>query len=86
MLNPVISLSKTTDTVVHGTSITPYTITNIGTAATSYSISSTPAGMSFDTTSGILSGAPTNAGTYSLTITATAGAYTGTATYTLTVT
>ena len=85
VLNPVILLSSTAETVANGTNIVGYTITNIGSAASGYAISSLPAGLNFDTATGLLSGAPTTPGTYTLTITATAGAYTGTATYTLTV-
>jgi outer membrane protein OmpA-like peptidoglycan-associated protein len=85
---PNISLSSATETVTAGTAIAGYTIFNSGSTATSFSIS--PAarnGLSFNTSTGVLSGVPTAAAsavTYTITATNTDGS--DTATFTLTVT
>ncbi|MBB3054941.1 putative Ig domain-containing protein [Mucilaginibacter gotjawali] len=84
---PAISYSPATNTYTVGTAITPLTPANTGGAAVSYSIGTTlPAGLSFNTTTGIISGTPTtstSATTY--TITATNAAGSGSTTVTLTV-
>jgi uncharacterized repeat protein (TIGR02543 family) len=75
LLNPVISLSTSTLTGDSVTAVTSYTITNIGSAATSYTLSgpTLPAGITFDATTGIISGtisdpyASTFNGTYTIT-------------------
>ena len=74
---PVISYSPSTNTYTVGTTIGSLTPTNTGGAAASYSISTAlPAGLSFDTTTGIISGTPTatsSSTTYTITATNTAG-------------
>ena len=83
---PNITLSSSTENATIGWAIRGYTVANAGGAADSYSIS--PAvgnGLSFNTSTGSLSGKPliaANAFTY--TITATNGAGSDTATFTIT--
>jgi prepilin-type N-terminal cleavage/methylation domain-containing protein len=85
---PEFSLSSSSESVVQNVAMTGYTITSTGTAITSYSISpSAPAGTSFDTATGLLSGSPTTVRSATLyTITATNEFGTGTATFILAVT
>src|SRR5216110_210316 len=52
---------------------------------TSFNATGLPAGLTVNTTSGLISGTPTTAGTYSVTISATNGGGTGSATLTLTI-
>jgi Putative Ig domain/Secretion system C-terminal sorting domain len=84
---PVISYSPSTNIYVVGTAIASLTPTNTGGAAASYSISTAlPAGLLFNTTTGIISGTPAVASlitTY--TITATNAGGSGSTTVTLTV-
>jgi len=85
---PVFTLSSTTESKNVGVSIAGYTITSTGGTITSYSISPTPvAGLSFNSTTGLLTGAPTDphvAQIYTITATNTAG--TSSKTFTLTTT
>ena len=85
---PGFLLSSSSESVVQNVTMTGYTITPTGTAIVSFSISpSAPSGTSFDTSTGLLSGAPTtvqSATVYTITATNTIG--TATATFTLTVT
>jgi hypothetical protein len=88
ILNPLISLSATSESVDSGTALVGYTITNIASAATSYAITggTLPAGVTFSTSTGLISGTPTAslaATTFTITATNTYGSSTGT--YTLTV-
>lgn len=88
ILNPLISLSSASEAVDSGTAIVGYTITNIASAATSYAISggTLPAGLTFSTSTGLISGTPTaslSSTTFTITATNTNGSSTGT--YTLTV-
>ena len=84
---PAFTLSSSTETVNAASAIVGYTITSTGGAIDSYSIS--PAisnGLSFSTTTGLISGITTAAApavTYTITATNTAGS--STATYSLTV-
>ena len=84
---PVISISAATVTATAGTAITPISITSTGGAVASYSIM--PAitnGLSFDASTGTISGTPDAAAaavTYTITATNTAG--TATATVAITV-
>ena len=59
-----------------------------GSADTSltYSATGLPTGLSVNSTSGLISGSPTTAGTYKVTVTATSGTASGSATFTWTVT
>ncbi|NDH13257.1 MAG: hypothetical protein EBY13_05130, partial [Actinobacteria bacterium] len=83
---PIISISPTAETVTVNTAITGYVVSQSGGAPASYGISSTPAGLSFGTSNGLLSGSPTSvAGATSYVITATNGAGNSTSNYTLTV-
>lgn len=84
---PDIALSSTTETATASAAIAGYAITNAGGAAASYAISPAVAnGLTFDTTTGLLSGAPTAAANaLAYTITATNGAGSDTATFTISV-
>jgi hypothetical protein len=84
---PVISLSATTETANVNAAINGYTVTSSGGTVASYSLTGTlPAGLSFSTTTGRITGTPTatqTATTYTITATNISGS--GTATFTLTV-
>jgi hypothetical protein len=84
---PVIALSATTETANVNAAINGYTVTSTGGTVASYSLTGTlPAGLSFSTTTGRISGTPTvtqTATTYTITATNTSGSTT--ATFTLTV-
>ena len=84
---PVISLSATTETANVNSVMNGYTVTSTGGTVASYSLTGTlPAGVSFSTTTGRITGTPTatqTATTYTITATNTSGS--GTATFTLTV-
>jgi hypothetical protein len=84
---PVISLSATTETVNLNVAMNGYTVTSSGGTIASYSLTGTlPAGVSFSTTTGRITGTPTvtqTATTYTITATNISGS--GTATFTLTV-
>ncbi|UAY52782.1 putative Ig domain-containing protein [Ferruginibacter albus] len=79
---PVIS-SAATATAIIGTAFS-YSITASNTP-TSYNATGLPAGLSINTSSGLISGKPTTAGTYNTTITATNAGGTGTKTLSITV-
>ncbi len=85
---PAFTLSSNSESRATGSSLAGYTISSTGGAVGSYSISpSAPAGLAFDTSTGLLSGSPTSvasATTYTITATNTSG--TATATFELTVT
>jgi hypothetical protein len=84
---PVIALSATTETANQNAVINGYTVTSSGGTVASYSLTGTlPAGLSFSTTTGRITGTPTatqTATTYTITATNISGS--GTATFTLTV-
>ena len=84
---PVIALSATTETVNLNAVMNGYTVTSTGGTVASYSLTGTlPAGVSFSTTTGRITGTPTvaqTATTYTITATNISGS--GTATFTLTV-
>jgi hypothetical protein len=84
---PVIALSATTETVNQNVAMNGYTVTSSGGTVASYSLTGTlPAGLSFSTTTGRITGTPTaaqTATTYTITATNTSGSTT--ATFTLTV-
>jgi hypothetical protein len=85
---PAFTLSSNSESRATGSSLAGYTIASTGGTVASYSISpSAPAGLAFDTSTGLLSGSPTSvasATTYTITATNTSG--TATATFELTVT
>ena len=85
---PAFTLSSSSESKTVNTALTGYTISSTGGAIASYAISpAAPAGLTFNTTTGLLSGTPTSvapATTY--TITATNATSSTTQTFTLTVT
>ena len=84
---PAFTLSSSSETKTVNTSATGFTISSTGGAIASFAISATPAGMSFSTSTGALSGTPTSvASATTYTITATNASGTATRTFTLTVT
>ena len=84
---PVIALSATTETANVNAAMNGYTVTSTGGSIASYSLTGTlPAGVSFSTTTGRITGTPTvaqAATTYTITASNTSGSTT--ATFTLTV-
>lgn len=80
---PDITITSSTSATGAIGSAFSYTISTSGTA-TSYSASGLPAGLTINTTTGVISGTPSNTGTYIIVISATNS--TGTSTATLTVT
>jgi hypothetical protein len=85
---PAFTLSSSTESKTVNTAITGYTITSTGGAIASYAISpAAPTGLSFNTTTGLLSGTPTAvASATAYTITATNTTSSTAQTFTLTVT
>ena len=69
---PAFTLTHSSETVTVNTAATGFTITNLSAPATAFSITPTPPGMTFNTTTGTLTGTPSTA--------ASATAYTVTAT------
>ena len=88
LVAPAFSLSTTTESRVQNVAIDGYSINSSGGTIASYAISpAAPAGLTFDTSTGLLSGTPTTAkSATSYTITATNASGTANATFTLTVT
>jgi hypothetical protein len=85
--SPAFTLSSSSETRTYATSGTAFTINSTGGLVASFSISATPPGMSFDTATGTLTGAPTtvaSAATYTVTATNVSG--TATRNFVLTVT
>jgi hypothetical protein len=85
---PAFTISSASETKASGSAITGYTISLTGGAIASYAISpAAPAGLTFSTSTGLLSGTPTTvAGATAYTITATNASGSATQTFTLTVT
>jgi large repetitive protein len=84
---PFFTLSSSSETRTVNIAATGFTVTPKGGAISSFTISATPAGMSFNQTTGALSGTPnTVAGATTYTVTATNSSGTLTATFVLTVT
>ena len=85
---PVFTLSSTSQSVAISSAITTVTISSTGGTIASYSISpAAPAGLTFSTSTGQLSGSPTSlSGATTYTITATNSAGTASKTFVLTVT
>jgi hypothetical protein len=88
LAQPAFSISSNSETKSVNSAITGYTISSTGGTITSYAITpSAPAGLSFNTTTGLLTGTPTEvSAATAFTITGTNGAGSATATFTLTVT
>ena len=83
---PVFTLSSSSETRTVNTAATGFTINSTGGAIASFAINATPAGMSFNTITGALSGTPTSvASATAYTITATNASGSATQTFTLTV-
>ena len=84
---PAFTLSSTTETRTVNTAATGFTINSTGGAIASFAINATPPGMSFNTTTGALTGTPnTVAAATNYTITATNASGSATQTFRLTVT
>ena len=84
---PAFTLSSSSETRTVNTAATGFTITSTGGAIASFAISATPAGMSFNLSTGALTGTPTSvAVATAYTITATNATGSATQTFTLTVT
>ena len=85
---PAFTLSSSTESTAQNTAIAGYTISSTGGTIASYAISpAAPTGLTFSTSTGLLSGTPTTVQTATVyTITATNITSTATQTFTLTVT
>jgi hypothetical protein len=84
---PAFTLSSSSETRTVNTAATGFTINSTGGAIASFAINATPPGMSFNTTTGALTGTPnTVAAATNYTITATNASGSATRTFTLTVT
>ena len=85
---PAFTLSSSSESKAQNTAIVGYTVSSTGGAIASYSISpSAPAGTSFNTSTGLLSGTPTTVRSATVyTITATNATSSASQTFTLTVT
>ena len=84
---PAFTLSSSSETRTVNTAATGFTINSTGGAIASFAISATPAGMSFSTTTGALTGTPNTVTTATnYTITATNATGSATQTFALTVT
>ena len=85
---PAFTLSSSSETKAQNVAIAGYTISSTGGTIASYAISpAQPAGLTFNASTGLLSGTPTTVqGATAYTITATNATGTATATFTLTVT
>jgi hypothetical protein len=84
---PAFTLSSSSETRTVNTAATGFTINSTGGIIASFAISATPTGMSFNTTTGALTGTPnTVASATNYTITATNASGNATQTFTLTVT
>ena len=83
---PAFTLSSLTESRTVNTSATGFTINSTGGAIANFAINATPAGMSFSTSTGALTGTPTSVATATTyTITATNATGSTTATFALTV-
>ena len=83
---PAFTLSSSSETRTVNTAATGFSINSTGGAIASFAISATPPGMSFDTSTGALTGTPTTvASATAYTVTATNATGTTTQTFTLTV-
>jgi uncharacterized delta-60 repeat protein len=87
LLSPAFTLSSSSESKTVNTAISGYTISSTGGTIASYAISpAAPAGLTFNTTTGLLSGTPTEvAASTAYTITATNTSGTAQRTFTLTV-
>jgi hypothetical protein len=84
---PAFTLSSSSETKTVNTAATGFTISSTGGAIASFAINATPAGMSFSTSTGALTGTPTSAASATTyTITATNATGSATRIFTLTVT
>ena len=84
---PAFTLSSSSETRTVNTAATGFTINSTGGVISSFAISATPSGMSFNATTGALTGTPNAiAGPTSYTVTATNASGSATQTFTLTVT
>lgn len=84
---PAFTLSSSSESRTVNTAATGFTILSTGGAIASFAISATPPGMSFDTTTGALTGTPNtvaSATTYTITATNASGSTTRTFSFTVT--
>ena len=83
---PTITLTSTSGSITIGQAMPVYGVNSTGGTVSSYSVSTLPGGLSFNTSTGVISGTPAALMSASIfTITATNASGTATATYTLTV-
>ena len=86
LATPAFTLTHTSETVIVDTAATGFTINSTGGAIASFAINATPAGMSFNTSTGELTGTPnTVASATAYTVTATNASGTASRTFVLTV-
>ena len=83
--DPVITSSTASQSTVAGVAYAGYTIT-ASNSPNSYSTSTLPAGLELDPNTGVISGTPTEIGTFPITIRATNGSGTGSSSFSLNVT
>ena len=86
ILAPAITLTSTSGLITIGQAMPVYGVNSAGGTVSSYAVSTLPGGLSFNTSTGVISGTPTalmSASIFTITATNTSGA--ATATYTLTV-
>jgi hypothetical protein len=86
IIAPAITLTSTSGSITIGQAMPVYGINSTGGTVSSYAVSTLPGGLTFNTSTGVISGTPSAVmAATGFTITATNGSGTSSATYTLTV-